>query len=83
VRTIVCIFLIQSKMTGNDMKKPINPKDNESNQKNRNKGTPGTNLQFDQAQSNRANQLAQNRPPVAKPIPKAVPQLVAKPSPKP
>ena len=65
------------------MKKPIIPKDNEANQKNRNKGTSGTNLQLDQAQGNRGKQLALNRPPVAKPMPKAVPQPVAKLSPKP
>lgn len=32
--------------------KKIKPSDNHANQKNRNKGTSGTNRQFDQAQGN-------------------------------
>lgn len=40
------------------MTKKIAPKDNSSNMKNANKGTPGTNLQYDQNQGNRGNQLA-------------------------
>ncbi len=35
------------------MSKKINPKDNESNQKNANTGTNGTNKQYDQAQGNK------------------------------
>ena len=38
----------------------MNPKDNASNQPNANKGTPGTNLQYDQAQGNRGKLLAVN-----------------------
>jgi hypothetical protein len=36
----------------------IAPKDNSSNMKNANKGTPGTNRQYDQAQGNRGKQIA-------------------------
>ena len=36
----------------------MNPKDNASNQPNANKGTPGTNLQYDQAQGNRGKLMA-------------------------
>lgn len=39
------------------MKKKINPKDNESNMQNPNKGTSGTNKQYDQNQGNRRKQL--------------------------
>ena len=35
------------------MNKKINPKDNQSNLKNANKGTSGTNRQHDQAQGNK------------------------------
>ncbi len=38
-------------------KKPIDPRDNHANQLNPNKGTPGTNRQYDQAQGNRGKQL--------------------------
>jgi hypothetical protein len=81
--TAICSSLIQSKTTRNAMKKPISPKDNESNQTNPNKGTPGTNRQFDQMGGNRGKQLNPNQQPVAKPTPKPAPQPVAKPSPKP
>jgi hypothetical protein len=37
-------------------KKKIDPKNNSANQKNDNKGTTGTNEQFDAAQRNRENQ---------------------------
>lgn len=43
------------------MGKKINPKDNSSNQQNANKGTSGTNKQFDKAQGNRGKQLSSNR----------------------
>lgn len=39
----------------------IKPKDNQSNQPNPNKGTPGTNKQYDQAMGNRGKQIQQNR----------------------
>ena len=42
------------------MKKKIKPKDNHSNQKNANKGTSGTNKQYDKAQGNRGKQLNPN-----------------------
>ena len=38
------------------MSKKINPKDNNSNQKNANKGTSGTNKQYDQVQGNKGKQ---------------------------
>jgi len=41
------------------MTKKIKPSDNTSNQKNKNKGTPGTNRQHDQAQGNRSKQKQQ------------------------
>lgn len=40
--------------------KQIGPKDNQANIKNPNKGTPGTNRQYDQAQGNRGKQLNPN-----------------------
>ncbi|MGB4075235.1 hypothetical protein [Pseudomonas sp.] len=39
----------------------IHPKDNEGNQTNANKGSTGTNLQYDQAQGNRGKQLNPNQ----------------------
>ncbi len=39
------------------MTKHIKPRDNEANQTNANKGTSGTNLQYDQAQGNRGKLL--------------------------
>ncbi|MBT0830850.1 hypothetical protein KJQ82_01225 [Campylobacter lari] len=39
------------------MNKKIDPKDNASNMQNPNKGTPGTNKQYDQNQGNRGKQL--------------------------
>ena len=39
----------------------INPSDNTSNQKNPNKGTDGTNRQYDQAQGNRGKQMNPNQ----------------------
>lgn len=41
------------------MSKKIAPKDNASNIGNANKGSPGTNRQYDQNQGNRGKQLAQ------------------------
>lgn len=38
------------------MTKKIKPIDNTSNQKNANKGTPGTNRQYDQVHGNRSKQ---------------------------
>jgi len=43
------------------MSKKINPKDNSTNQRNPNKGTKGTNKQYDKAQGNRGKQLQQKR----------------------
>jgi len=43
------------------MNKKINPGDNRSNQQNKNKGTSGTNKQYDQAQGNRGKQQNPNR----------------------
>jgi hypothetical protein len=43
------------------MTKKIAPKDNSSNMKNGNKGTPGTNRQRDQNQGNRGKQLDENQ----------------------
>ncbi|MDO6569013.1 hypothetical protein Q4561_18215 [Alteromonas sp. 1_MG-2023] len=41
------------------MNDKIKPSDNSANQKNRNKGTSGTNRQYDQAQGNRSKQKQQ------------------------
>jgi hypothetical protein len=41
------------------MNKPIKPQDNQANIPNPNKGTPGTNRQYDQNQGNRGAQLNQ------------------------
>lgn len=41
-------------------KKTIKPQDNEANMQNANKGTPGTNRQYDQNQGNRGKQLDAN-----------------------
>ncbi len=43
------------------MSKKINPKDNQSNMQNPNKGTTGTNKQYDQNQGNRGKQLNPNQ----------------------
>ncbi len=43
------------------MKKKITPEENASNMQNPNKGTPGTNKQYDQNQGNRGKQLNPNR----------------------
>lgn len=43
------------------MKKKIDPKDNESNIKNPNKGEKGTNREYDQNQGNRGEQMNHNR----------------------
>ena len=42
------------------MKKNITPANNAANQKNSNKGNPGTNKQYDQAQGNRGKQMNPN-----------------------
>lgn len=42
----------------------INPEDNKANQANANKGTNGTNRQYDQVQGNRGKQLNPNKNPV-------------------
>ncbi len=39
----------------------MSPKNNQANQKNPNRGTSGTNKQFDKAQGNRGKQLNPNR----------------------
>ena len=41
--------------------KEIHPQDNEANQVNSNKGSSGTNRQYDQAQGNRGKQLNPNQ----------------------
>jgi hypothetical protein len=51
----------RKKTGGKEMNKKINPGDNRSNQQNKNKGTSGTNKQYDQAQGNRGKQLNPNR----------------------
>ena len=38
-------------------RKPIDPADNSANQQNPNKGSSGTNRQYDQGQGNRGKQL--------------------------
>ncbi len=43
------------------MNQKIKPPDNKSNQTNPNKGTGGTNKQYDQAQGNRGKQLHPNQ----------------------
>lgn len=43
------------------MSKPISHINNEANQVNKNLGSPGTNLQYDQAQGNRGKQLNPNQ----------------------
>lgn len=43
------------------MTKKVSPKDNSSNMPNPNKGTSGTNKQYDQAQGNRGKQLNPNQ----------------------
>jgi len=41
--------------------KKIEPKDNESNQKNPNKGEKGTNKEYDKGQGNKGKQLNPNK----------------------
>ncbi|MGM0497923.1 MAG: hypothetical protein ACQESJ_08400 [Bacteroidota bacterium] len=43
------------------MTKKIKPTDNTSNQKNANKGTDGTNKQYDQVHGNRSKQIEKTR----------------------
>lgn len=43
------------------MSKKIKPQDNDSNQKNPNKGIPGTNKQYDQVHGNRSKQIQENK----------------------
>ena len=43
------------------MTKKIKPSDNTANQKNRNKGTAGTHLQYDQKHGNRSKQKQQQQ----------------------
>ena len=43
------------------MSKKVTPKQNQANQTNANKGTSGTNKQYDQAQGNRGKQLNPNQ----------------------
>lgn len=43
------------------MTKKIQPQDNAANQQNANKGTSGTNRQYDQAMGNRSKQNQQNQ----------------------
>lgn len=43
------------------MSKNIKPKDNAANQQNANKGSSGTNRQYDQVQGNRSKQVQQQK----------------------
>ena len=43
------------------MNKKIKPSDNSANQKNANKGTKGTNKQYDKGQGNKGKQLNPNK----------------------
>lgn len=43
------------------MSEKIKPEDNSANQQNPNKGTPGTNTQYDKAQGNRGKQMNPNQ----------------------
>ncbi len=43
------------------MKKLVSPKNNGSNQQNPNKGTPGTNKQYDKGQGSRGKQMNPNQ----------------------
>lgn len=43
------------------MKKKISPQNNQSNQKNANKGTSGTNKQYSQVHGNRGKQMNPNQ----------------------
>lgn len=43
------------------MSKKVSPSNNASNQKNANKGSNGTNKQYDQAQGNRGKQMNPNQ----------------------
>jgi hypothetical protein len=43
------------------MKKKIKPQDNSANRQNKNKGTSGTNKQYDQAQGNKGKQQNTNQ----------------------
>lgn len=43
------------------MSKKVTPKQNQSNTQNPNKGTKGTNIQYDQNQGNRGKQLNPNQ----------------------
>ena len=43
------------------MNKKVSPENNTSNQKNANKGSNGTNKQYDQAQGNRGKQMNPNQ----------------------
>lgn len=46
---------------GSNQHKPIKPQDNAANMQNPNKGTSGTNKQYDQNQGNRGKQLNPNQ----------------------
>jgi len=48
------------------MAKPIKPSNNKANQQNPNKGTPGVNKQYAQAQGNKGKQLNPNQQNVKK-----------------
>lgn len=50
-------------MANNNESSKINPRDNSANQQNANKGTSGTNRQYDQAQGNRGKQMNPNNNP--------------------
>lgn len=43
------------------MAEKIEPKDNSANMRNANKGSPGTNRQYDQVQGNRGKQIGQGK----------------------
>ena len=46
---------------GKTTRKPIDPKDNAANMPNANKGTDGTNKQYDKNQGNRGKQIQQGK----------------------
>tara|TARA_Y100000815_G_C13348472_1_gene503122 strand:+ start:1312 stop:1545 length:234 start_codon:yes stop_codon:yes gene_type:complete len=50
-----------SNKQGEALMSNIKPKDNSANMTNRNKGTSGTNKQYDQAMGHRGKQIQQNR----------------------
>jgi hypothetical protein len=50
-------YMSSKNSSKNTSPKSIVPKDNQGNQQNPNKGTPGANKQYDQGQGNRGKQM--------------------------